>query len=194
VSATAHGEPETLVSSQKQKMLTGELYRADDAELVEDRLRADRILRSFNDASPNAAQERATILSSLCGSLGTGVVIRPPFYCDYGYNIAIGSNVFINFNCIVLDVCRIEIGDGCQIGPLVQLLTADHPRDPAKRRDGLEMGKRILIGKNVWIGAGAIILPGITVGDDAIIGAGSVVTRDVLPGVTVVGNPARACR
>jgi maltose O-acetyltransferase len=194
VSATAHEEPETPVSIEKQKMLAGALYRADDPQLVEDRLRADRILRAFNDAAPDAALERATILSNLCGALGTGVLIRPPFYCDYGYNIAIGSNVFINFNCVLLDVCRIEIGDGCQIGPLVQLLAADHPRDPQTRRDGLEMGKPIILGKNVWIGAGAIVLPGITVGDDAIIGAGSVVTRDVLPGVTVVGNPARVCR
>jgi maltose O-acetyltransferase len=150
--------------------------------------------RTYNGSFPDDEEERVSILTARCGSLGAGVVIRPPFFCDYGYNISIGNNVFLNYNCVMLDVCRIEIGDGCQIGPLVQLLTADHPRDPQTRRDGLEMGKPIVLGKNVWIGAGAIILPGITVGDDAIIGAGSVVTRDVLPGVTVVGNPARACR
>jgi len=180
--------------TEKNKMLAGELYRADDPELSEDRVRAEGLMRIYNESSCDAPDARATTLSKLFGAMGAGAVIRPPFFCDYGYNISIGDNVFLNYNCVLLDVCRIEIGDGCQIGPLVQLLTADHPRDPQTRRDGLEMGKPIVLGKNVWIGAGAIILPGITVGDDAIIGAGSVVTRDVLPGVTVVGNPARACR
>lgn len=178
--------------SDKQKMLAGELYSANDPELRADLLRAEGLLGDYNAAA--AAARRGAIMRELLGSLGEGVVIRAPFYCDYGYNIRIGSNVFVNFNCVFLDVCLIEIGDGCQIGPLVQLLTADHPRDPLLRREGLEMGKAIVIGANVWIGAGAIVLPGISIGDDAIIGAGSVVTRNVLPGVTVVGNPARACR
>jgi maltose O-acetyltransferase len=130
-------------------------------------------------------------LGELLGRVGEGVVLRPPFYCDYGYNIALGAGVFMNFGCVLLDVAAIEIGDGCQIGPSVQILTADHPRDPEMRRRGLESGKPIRIGRNVWIGGGAIVLPGVTVGDDAIIGAGSVVTRDVAAGATVVGNPAR---
>jgi maltose O-acetyltransferase len=123
--------------------------------------------------------------------VGEGVVVRPPFYCDYGYNIRLGRGVFANFGCVFLDVVSIEIGDGCQIGPSVQILTADHPRDPVRRRQGLESGKPVRIGRNAWIGSGAIILPGVTVGEDAIVGAGSVVTCDVPEGATVVGNPAR---
>jgi maltose O-acetyltransferase len=124
--------------------------------------------------------------------MGEGVVIRPPFYCDYGYNIRLGRGVFLNFGCTFLDGVGIEVGDGCRIGTGVQVLTADHPRDPALRRQGFESGKPVRIGQNVWIGSGAILLPGITVGDDAIIGAGSVVTRDVPTGTTVAGNPAKA--
>lgn len=118
-------------------------------------------------------------------------MIRPPFYCDYGYNISLGSNVFMNFNCVILDVCPVSIGDDCQIGPAVQIYAADHPLDPKVRRSGLESGRPVKIGNNVWIGGGAIILPGVTVGDNAVIGAGSVVTRDVPARATVVGNPAR---
>ena len=117
-------------------------------------------------------------------------MVRPPFYCDFGYNIHLGRNVFMNFNCVLLDVARIEIGDFCQIGPNVQVYAADHPRDPAQRRAGLESGKPVSIGRNVWIGGGAIILPGLKIGDDSIIGAGSVVTHDVPAGATVAGNPA----
>ena len=117
--------------------------------------------------------------------------MRSPFYCDYGYNIHLGSEVFLNFGCVFLDVVQIAIGDGCKIGPYVQVLSADHPRDPALRKQRLEHGRPITIGANVWIGGGALILPGITVGDDAIIGAGSVVTGDVAAGTTVIGNPAR---
>ena len=118
-------------------------------------------------------------------------MIRPPFHCDYGYNIRLGDGVFLNFNCVILDVVAVTIGDQTQIGSGVQILTADHPRDPAVRVQGLEFGRPIAIGRNVWIGAGALILPGVTIGDDAVIGAGSVVTRDVPAGATAVGNPAR---
>ena len=118
-------------------------------------------------------------------------MIRPPFHCDYGFNISLGAGVFLNFNCVILDVVEVTIGDRTQIGPGVQILTADHPRDAAKRGSGLEFGRPIRIGRNVWIGGGAIILPGVTIGDNALIGAGSVVTRDVPAGVTAFGNPAR---
>jgi maltose O-acetyltransferase len=131
------------------------------------------------------------MLKGLVGTAGEGARIKAPFHCDYGYNIRVGRGVFANFGCVFLDVCRIDIGPACQIGPAVQILTPDHPRDPALRRAGLESGKPVRIGENVWIGGGAIILPGVTIGDDAIIGAGSVVTRDVAPGATVAGNPAR---
>jgi maltose O-acetyltransferase len=131
------------------------------------------------------------LLREAFARVGEGCTIRPPFYCDYGYNISLGDRVFLNFNCCILDVMPVAIGDGTEIGPAVQIMTADHPRDPELRRQGLEFGKPVTIGSNVWIGASAIILPGITVGNDVIIGAGSVVTRDVPAGATVAGNPAR---
>ncbi len=138
--------------------------------------------------------EIAGLLRDRLGSVGTGAFIRPPFHCDYGYNIHLGEDVFLNFNCVILDVMPVTIGRGTQIGPAVQIFAADHPRDAAERRSGLELGKPVLIGENVWIGGGAIILPGVVIGDDAIIGAGTVVTRDVPSGSTVVGNPARGRR
>ncbi|RYX87315.1 MAG: sugar O-acetyltransferase, partial [Bradyrhizobiaceae bacterium] len=113
------------------------------------------------------------------------------FFCDYGYNIHLGDNVFLNFNCVILDIVEVRIGDRTQIGPAVQIYAADHPRDAETRRSGLEFGRPVKIGADVWIGGGAIIVPGVTIGDGAVIGAGAVVTRDVPDGVTVVGNPAR---
>ncbi len=178
--------------SEKEKMLAGELYRAVGAELAADSRRAERLLRAYNATSAAEPDRRSAILAELFGSVGDGVAVRPPFYCDYGYNLRVGSGVFANFGCVFLDVVGIAIGDGCQIGTFVQILTADHPRDPALRRQGLEMGGPVRIGRNVWIGSGTIILPGVSVGNDAIVGAGSVVTRDVPPGATVMGNPARA--
>ncbi|ARW15263.1 sugar O-acetyltransferase [Komagataeibacter europaeus] len=169
--------------SEKQKMLAGELYVASDPELQHDMAQCARWLARYNNAN-------ATLPERL-GAVGENTCIRPPFRCDYGYNLFLGNNVFFNFNCIVLDVVPIRIGDGTQIGPGVQILAADHPRDPALRQKMLEFGRPVTIGRNVWIGGGAIILPGITVGDDAIIGAGSVVTHDVAAGATVAGNPGR---
>ena len=175
--------------SEKQKMLRGELYNATDRELVVERQHAESQLALLNGSSDPA--ERVALLRSLLGAIGEETVIRPPFFCDYGYNIYLGRGVFLNFNCVLLDVMPIRIGDKTQIGPGVQIYAADHPRDHEERLAGLECGKSVTVGKNVWIGGGAILLPGITVGDDAIIGAGSVVTRDIAPGVTVAGNPAR---
>ena len=172
--------------SEKQKMLAGQLYNANDAELQAELAKTREWLIRFN------ASGTREVLEERLGAVGEGAVIRPPFHCDYGFNVKLGRGVFLNFNCVVLDVVSVEIGDGTQIGPGVQLLAADHPRDPAVRAQGLENGKPIRIGRNVWIGGGAIILPGITIGDDAIIGAGAVVTRDVPAGATAVGNPARA--
>jgi maltose O-acetyltransferase len=137
------------------------------------------------------ATERFLLLKQRLAEVGDGAEIRPPFHCDYGGNINVGRGVFLNFNCIILDVVSVRIGAGTQIGPAVQIYTADHPRDPAERRAGEEFGRPVTIGENVWIGGGAIILPGVTIGDDAIIGAGSVVTRDVPSGATARGNPAR---
>lgn len=177
--------------SQRERMLAGDLYRADDPELAAAALRAARFCAAYNATAPDDTGERTWLLAETFGAVGANVVIRPPFHCDYGFNIRLGAGVFLNFGCVLLDVAAIEIGDGCQIGPGVQILTADHPRDPELRRQGWESGRPIRIGRNVWIGGGAIIVPGVTVGDDAIVGAGAVVTRDVAPGATVAGNPAR---
>ncbi len=133
----------------------------------------------------------STLLLERLAAVGDGAVIRPPFHCDYGFNISLGMGVFLNFNCVILDVVEVTIGDKTQIGPGVQILTADHPRDAAGRASGLEFGRPVHIGGNVWIGGGTIILPGVTIGDDALIGAGSVVTHDVPVGATAFGNPAR---
>lgn len=177
--------------SEKDKMLAGELYVADDPELRADSARAAAWMDRLNASSAAAAEQGHAMLRELFGSVGEGAFIRPPFHCDYGYNIAIGRGVFLNFNCVVLDVVAVTIGDLTQIGPGVQILTPDHPRDPEARRAGLEFGRPIRIGANVWIGGGAMIMPGVSVGDDAIIGAGAVVTSDIPPGATIGGNPAR---
>lgn len=177
--------------SQKRRMLAGELYNAQDAELQADQMRAAQWMQRYNASGTSSATEQLALLRELMAEVGAGVAIRPPFFCDYGTNIFLGEGVYLNFNCIVLDVMPVHIGAGTLIGPNVQILTADHPRDAQERAAGLEFGRSVVIGRNVWIGAGAIILPGVTVGDDAIIGAGSVVTRDVAIGCTVAGNPAR---
>ncbi|MDQ1159148.1 maltose O-acetyltransferase [Sphingomonas sp. SORGH_AS 950] len=176
---------------QKDRMLAGEPYTADDPELAADRAAAAAWMVRYNASLAADATGRHALLVEGLGKVGHNVVVRPPFHCDYGYNIALGDGVFLNFDCIILDVVTVEIGAGTQVGPGVQILTADHPRDPAQRAQGLEWGRPIRIGANVWIGGGALILPGVTIGDDAIIGAGSVVTRDVAQGATVAGNPAR---
>jgi maltose O-acetyltransferase len=176
--------------SEKEKMLAGELYRADSPELVDDSRRISAWMERFN-ATGATPEQRLPLLREAFGHVGRDVTIRPPFHCDYGNNISLGDGVFLNFNCVILDVVAVTIGDGTQIGPGVQILTANHPRDPAQRRQMLEFGRPVSIGRNVWIGGGAIILPGVTIGDNAIVGAGSVVTRDVPAGRTAVGNPAR---
>ncbi len=180
--------------SEKSKMLAGELYTANDPELAADLRRAALWLEHYNSASSRPAEERHAMLREIFASVGEGAVIRPPFFCDYGTNISLGRGVFLNFNCVILDVVAVSIGDGTQIGPAVQILAADHPRDPEPRRRGLEFGRKIRIGENVWIGGGALVMPGVTIGDDAIVGAGAVVTSDVAPGATVAGNPARRLR
>lgn len=176
--------------THKQRMLRGDLYLPGDPQLTAERLRAENLLRAYNGAGTDAAT-RTALLCALTGACGDAVDIRPPFYCDYGYNIKLGRGVFANFGCVFLDVAAIEVGDGAQIGPYAQLLTADHPRDAGERMRGLESARPIRIGAHVWIGGGAIVLPGVSIGDGAILGAGSVVTRDVAPGATVMGNPAR---
>lgn len=179
------------MATEKQKMLAGELYRATGPELAADARRAAEWMDRYNASRARSLRDHVAMLRELFAQVGEDAYIRPPFHCDYGYNISLGRGVFLNFNCVILDVVKVTIGDGTQIGPGVQILTADHPRDPEQRRLGLEFGRPVTIGRNVWIGGGAMILPGVTVGDDAIVGAGAVVTRDVREGATVVGNPAK---
>ncbi len=172
-------------------MLAGELYRPDAPEIVSDQAATASWLARYNSAAGSAPDVMRMILTERLAAMGTNVVIRPPFFCDYGYNIRLGDGVFLNFNCVILDVVEVTIGDRTQIGPAVQIYAADHPRDAKTRRDGLEFGRPVRIGSDVWIGGGSIILPGVTIGDGAVIGAGSVVTRDVAANRTVAGNPAR---
>ncbi|MEN8642200.1 sugar O-acetyltransferase [Pseudomonas sichuanensis] len=177
--------------SEKQKMLQGQLYHAGCPELQAEQIANKHWMHRYNASVELLNEARHGLLVEHFGSVGDAVVIRPPFYCDYGYNLSVGANTFMNFNCVILDVLPVRIGADCQIGPAVQIYTADHPLDPDLRRSGLESGRPVTIGDNVWIGGGAIILPGVTIGDNAVVGAGSVVTRDVPAGAVVVGNPAR---
>jgi maltose O-acetyltransferase len=180
--------------SEREKMLAGELYRASDPELAQMELRAQTLLSRYNTTLRTEVELRAALLRDLFGAVDEGANIRPPFYCDYGVHIRAGRNLFMNFDCVLLDCAEITIGDDVQIGPAVQIYTATHPLDPAVRRSGLEAAKTVHIGDNVWIGGAAVILPGVTIGDNAVIGAGSVVTRDVPVDTVVVGNPARAVK
>ncbi|WP_047130078.1 sugar O-acetyltransferase [Xanthomonas arboricola] len=179
------------MQTEKQKMLAGELYNAADTELQADQAAAADWMARYNASAAQPPAQRHALLVERLAEVGEGAVIRPPFHCDYGYNIRLGAGVFLNFNCVILDVCEVSIGEGTQVGPAVQFYAADHPRDAAGRASGLEFGRPIRIGRNVWIGGGAIILPGVSIGDDAVIGAGAVVTRDVPAGATALGNPAR---
>ncbi len=180
-----------MTRTEKDKMLAGELYDPSAPEIQADQAATRRWLARYNAALDMAPVERRRLLVERFAAVGEDAVIRPPFHCDYGFNIRLGAGVFLNFNCVILDVVEVSIGERTQIGPGVQILAADHPRDAAGRASGREFGRPVRIGRNVWIGAGAIILPGVCIGDDALIGAGSVVTRDVPAGATAFGNPAR---
>jgi maltose O-acetyltransferase len=176
--------------TEREKMLAGELYDPFDAELVAGRVRARDLCQSLNATRESDAEERRRILVELFGAGGDSVWMQPPFFCDYGTNIELGERVFFNFNCVVLDVCRIRIGSFTLFGPAVQIYTPMHPLQAELRRQQ-EFGKPVDIGADVWVGGGAIILPGVRIGDRAVIGAGSVVTRDIPDGVFAAGNPCR---
>lgn len=179
--------------SQRDRMLSGETYDPLDAELVAGRERARDLCQALNATRERDTDERRRILRDLFGAGGDTVWMQPPFHCDYGGNIALGERVFFNFNCIVLDVCPVRIGDFTLFGPAVQIYTPMHPFNAELRRRE-EFGRPVEIGSDVWVGGGAIILPGVRIGSRAMIGAGSVVTRDVPDGVFAAGNPCRVIR
>lgn len=179
--------------SEREKMLAGELYDALDPELISARERAHDLCLALNATRDGEADARRRIMRELFAAGGDTAWLQPPFFCDFGTNIELGERVYFNFNCVVLDVCRVRIGDFSFLGPGVQIYTPLHPMDAAQRRHS-EYGKPVEIGADVWVGGGAIILPGVRIGSRAVIGAGSIVTRDVPEGVLAVGNPCRVVR
>jgi maltose O-acetyltransferase len=182
------------MAGMKERMLRGELYHADDPELAADHARAQKLLERYNATHHTEEEERLRLLRELLAKVGEGVVVKPPFRCDYGSQISIGSGTFVNYDCVMLDVVPIAIGAACQIASGVQFLAATHPIDPKPRRAGWEYGRPITIGDNVWLGGGVIVCPGVTIGDDTVVGAGAVVTRDLASGVVAIGNPAAVHR
>lgn len=182
------------MSSEWEKMLGGELYDPLDPQLSDKRRRARLLFKALNDTRDYQQEERARLIKELIPAAGEGVWIEPPFYCDYGSNITLGDKVFFNFNCVVLDVAPVRIGSGALFGPAVQIYAATHPLSVRERRAGLEAGRAIEIGDDVWVGGGAIICPGVRIGARSVIGAGSVVTRNIPTDVLAVGNPCRVVR
>lgn len=180
--------------TEREKMLRSELYDAGDPALVEARIRARRLTQRFNVLDPADDDARALLLRELFGEIGEGSWIEAPLFCDYGSQVRLGARVYVNAGCIFLDAAAITLGDDVQLGPGVQLLTSDHPRDAAERAAGLESAHPISIEARAWLGGGVIVLPGVEIGQDVVIGAGSVVTRSVPPGVTAAGNPCRVIR
>lgn len=182
------------MSSEKEKMLRGELYMAADPELTEDRLNARRLSRLYNQTLETEDGKRKTILKEMLGSTGDQIYIEPTFRCDYGYNIHVGENFYANFDCVILDVCEVRIGDNCFLAPGVHIYTATHPLNAQERISGAEFGKPVAIGHNVWLGGRAVINPGVTIGDNVVVASGAVVTKDVPSNVVVGGNPARVIK
>ena len=183
-----------LMNSEKDKMLAGELYDPLDPQLSAERRCARLLLQQINQTRDDETDKRNRLLKELIPAMGREVWIEPPFYCDYGYNIVLGDKVFCNFNCVILDVAPVTIGSGVLLGPAVQIYAATHPLQASVRRLGLELGNAIDIGDEVWIGGGAIVCPGVRIGARSVIGAGSVVTKDIPEGVVAVGNPCRVLR
>lgn len=177
--------------SEKEKMISGEIYLAGDEELVREREQARRLTRLYNQTTETDAEERTRLLQTLFGTVGEGVYIEPTFRCDYGYNIYVGKGFFANFDCVMLDVCEIRIGDNCFLAPGVHIYTATHPLHPLERISGYEYGKPVTIGDRVWIGGRSVINPGVTIGNNVVVASGAVVTKDVPDNVVVGGNPAR---
>lgn len=179
-----------MMKSEKEKMLLGEYYNADDEELIIERNYAKNLIFEFNHTNPSEKEKKQEIILKLIKTKGS-FNIEAPFYCDYGYNIEVGDNFYANYNCIILDVNKVKIGDNVLLAPNVQIYTATHPIDPKERLTGKEFAKPVSIGNNAWIGGGTIICPGVRIGDNTIIGAGSVVTKDIPGNVIAVGNPCK---
>lgn len=180
--------------TEKEKMLADELYLASDPELVAESRQAFHLTRLYNGEAAENLEQRAEILRHLFGRVGQNVSIVPPFHCDYGQNIYIGDNFYMNYGGVILDCNMVQIGDNVLCGPYVQIYTAYHPVDPTVRMTGLELAAPITIGNNVWIGGGVIICPGVAIADNTTIGAGSVVTKDIPANVVAVGNPCKVIR
>ncbi|MFB9762053.1 maltose O-acetyltransferase [Ectobacillus funiculus] len=177
--------------TEKEKMIRGELYLANDPVLVQERINARRLTRLYNETIETEQEQRTEILRELFGSAGNNIYIEPTFRCDYGYNIHVGENFYANFDCVMLDVCEIRIGENCLLAPGVHIYTATHPLNPYERISGAEFGKAVTIGDNVWIGGRAVINPGVTIGNNVVIASGSVVTKNIPDNVVVGGNPAK---
>ncbi len=181
------------MNTERDKMLAGELYDPKDPQLAAERRRARDLCQALNASADAEEAERRHLLTALFGRGGETVLLQPPFFCDYGQNTELGEKVYFNFNCVVLDICTVRIGSFTMFGPNVQIYTASHPLDAVQRR-GKEFGKPVEIGADVWVGGGAIILPGVRIGARSVIGAGSVVGHDVPEGVVAAGNPCRVIR
>jgi maltose O-acetyltransferase len=194
-SSDLHPDPGADPRSMRERMLAGDLYDATgDPEIRADTRRAQHLQDRYNRTEADETELRRALLVELLGEVGPDVELRPPFYCDLGYRIRIGARCFANFGLVALDVAPITLGDDVQLGPNVQLLTPTHPLDPDLRRRKWEAAEPISVGDNVWIGGGAIVLPGVTIGANTVVGAGAVVTKDLPAGVLAVGNPARVVR
>ena len=179
------------MKTEKEKMLAGEMYNAMDLELVKDRENARRLVRIYNQTLETEGEKRVKLLKELLGSTGEIAYMEPNIRFDYGFNTHVGENFIANFDCTILDVCKVRFGDNCMLGPGVQIYTATHPLNPTERNSGKEYAKPITFGNNVWIGGSAVINPGVTVGDNVVIASGAVVTKDVPDNAVVGGNPAR---
>ena len=180
--------------TEKEKMLRGMLYDADDSALCADRVRAKELCHAYNQLRPSDAAGMRELLRQLLGKTGESFCVTAPFWCDYGYNIHLGKNFYANHNCVILDCAKVTFGDHVMVGPNCGFYTACHPIDPQQRREGVEFARPITVGNDVWFGGGCTVLPGVTIGDGCVIGAGSVVTRDIPANTVAAGNPCRVLR
>lgn len=183
------------MAKEKEKMLEGMIYDANyDAQLIAERLDCKELCRDYNDLRPKDLEARKYLLHRILGHIEGDILIEQPFYCDYGYNISVGRNFYANFNLVILDEAKVTFGDNVFIAPNCGFYTAGHPVDPIERNKGLEYARSITVGDNVWFGAHVCVLPGVTIGDNCVIGAGSVVNRDIPADSVAAGNPCRVIR